>query len=133
MTSLTAKHSPFEDVDTSKIPDYVLVLYPSDIHSNHAQTGPFQLVQLFIDVDGAWRLHCPRFEHTVINSGKLLSLKNLHVIELAQEMLHENHTLRPRILKDFSPVGYVPENIRVTGGLTSSAHAKSWKIWKIPS
>ena len=48
-------------------------------------------------------------------------------------MLHENHTLCPGILKDFSCLGYVPENVRVIGGPTSSAHSKSCKIWHIPS
>lgn len=133
LTSLTAKHSPFEDVDSTTVPDCVLVLHPSHIHTFHAQTGPFQPVRLVIHVDGAWSLHCPIFEHTVINSGKLLALETSRVIELAQEMLHENHTLCPGILKDFSCLGYVPENIRVIGGPTSSAHSKSCKIWHIPS
>ena len=72
-------------------------------------------------------------EHTVINSGKLLALETSRVIELAQEMLYENHTLCPGILIDFSCLGYFPENIRVIGGPTSSAHSKSCKIWHIPS
>ena len=111
LTSLTAKHSPFEDVDPTTIPDCVLVLHPSHIHTFHAQTGPFQPVRLVIHVDGASSLHCPIFEHTVINSGKLLALETSRVIELAQEMLHENHNLCPGILKDFSCLGYVPQNM----------------------
>ena len=133
LTSLTAKHSPFEDVDPTTIPDYVLMLYPSDVHTFHVQTGPFQPVRLVIHGDGAWSLHCPIFEHTVINSGKLLTLETSRVIELAQEMLHGKHTLCPGVLKDFSFLGYVPENIRVIGGPTSSAHSKTCKIWHIPS
>lgn len=111
LTSLTAKHSPFEDVDPTTIPDCVLMLYPSDIHTFHVQTGPFQLVRLVIHGDGAWSLHCPIFEHTVINSGKLLTLETSRVTELAQEILHGKHTLSPGILKDFSFLGYVPENM----------------------
>ena len=72
-------------------------------------------------------------EHTVINSGKLLALETSRVIELGQEMLYENHTLCSGILTDFSCLGYFPENIRVIGGPTSSAHSKSCKIWHIPS
>ena len=64
LTSLTSKHSPFENVDPSKIPDCVLVIYPPDIHTYYTQMGPFQPVRLVIDVDGAWSLHCPVFEHS---------------------------------------------------------------------
>ena len=111
LTSLTAKHSPFEDVDPGTIPDCLLILYPSDVHTFHVQTGPFQPVRLVIHGDGAWSLHCPIFEHTVINSSTVLTLETSRVIELAQEMLHKKHTICPGILKDFSFLGYVPENM----------------------
>ena len=54
LTSLTSKHSPIKDVDHTTIPDRVLVLYPSDIHTCDVKTGPFQAVRLVIYVDGAW-------------------------------------------------------------------------------
>ena len=64
LTSLTSKHSPFEDLDHTTISDRVLVLYPSNIHTYDVKTGPFQPVRLVIYVNGAWSLQCPIFEHT---------------------------------------------------------------------
>ena len=52
LTSLTSKHSPFEDVDHTTIPDRVLVLYPSDIHTYDAKTGPFQPVRQLKTANG---------------------------------------------------------------------------------
>ena len=133
LTSLTSKHSPFEDVDHTTIPDRVLVLYPSLIHTYDVKTGPFQPVRLVIYVDGAWSLQCPIFEHTVITSGELPTLETSQVIELAKGLLHANHTLCPGLLEDFTSLGYVPDNVRVMGGPVRNAHAKSCRIWHIPS
>ena len=125
LTSLTSKHSPFEDLNHTTISDRVLVLYPSNIHTYDVKTGPFQPVRLVIYVDGAWSLQCPIFKHTVITSGELPTLETSQVIELGKGLVHANHKLCPGLLEDFTSLGYVPENVRVMGGPVRNAHAKS--------
>ena len=115
------------------IPDRVLVLYPSDIHTYDVKTGPLQPVRQVIYVDGAWSLQFPIFEHTVITSGELPTLETSQVIELGKGLVHANHTLCPGLLEDFTSLGYVPENVRVMGGPVRNAHAKSCIITHIPS
>ena len=131
---LTSKHCLLEEFNqATQFPDRVLVLYPSDKQTYNHQTGPFHPVRLVVQANGTWTLQCPIYEHMVINEGKLHTRGQTSLLELAKDLLCDNRTLCPGMLEDFNELGYKPENIRIMAGPVRSVHARSCKIWHLPS
>ena len=69
----------------------------------------------------------------VINEGKLHTRGETSLLELARDLLCDDQTLCPGMLVDFNELGYKPENIRIMAGAVRSVHARSCKIWHLPS
>ena len=69
----------------------------------------------------------------VVKLGTLNTLETLHLAEVAKEMLCGDQTLCPRIMEDISGFGYDPKGVIVVGQTVSTTHAKSCKVWHVPS
>lgn len=110
----------------------MLVLYPSEKHTYDNQKGPFQPVQVIVNVDSSWSLQCPEYEHVVIKSSKVQEWANGTVVNLAKKLLYSHQTLCLGFLEDYEALGYVPKNIHIMAGPVRSVHSKKCKIWYIP-
>ena len=69
----------------------------------------------------------------VVNEGKLHTRGETSLLELARDLLCDDRTLCPGMLENFNELGYKPENIRIMAGPVRSVHARSCKIWHLPS
>ena len=112
-------------------PEFVLVVYPSQLHAFTHQTGPFQPVRLIVYGDGKWSLQCPMYEHLIIKCGRVE--ESVNRVELATDLLSSDKTLCPGIMEDFANFGYVPKGLKVMDGAITTTHAKSCMIWYVPS
>ena len=75
----------------------------------------------------------PLYEHMIVKSGALETLESSHLAEVTKEMLCGDQTLCPGIMKDISGFGYDPKGVMVMGGPLRTTHAKSCKVWHVPS